>query len=41
VVEEIAAWIKDQKIITSEKFEAYLREIYNRRELRERFPNGF
>lgn len=38
---EIAEWVKDNKSATPEEFEAYLRGVYARPELRARFPNGF
>ncbi len=38
---EIAKWIKERQKLTPEQFEAYLREVYRRPDLRARFPNGF
>ncbi len=38
---EIAAWLKQHGKATAEEFEAYLREVYARPELRARFPNAF
>jgi hypothetical protein len=38
---EIAAWVRKSRDATPEEFEAYLREVYARPELRARFPNGF
>src|SRR5512140_105502 len=38
---EIADWLKDHGEATAEQFEAYLREVYGRQDLQERFPNGF
>jgi len=38
---EIIAWLKKFKDATAEQFEAYLRDLYARPELRARFPNGF
>jgi hypothetical protein len=38
---EIAKWIKEQQKLTPEQFDAYLREVYRRPDLRARFPNGF
>jgi hypothetical protein len=39
--QEIASWIKKEKNLTPERFEAYLRDVYARPEMRSRFPNGF
>jgi hypothetical protein len=39
--EEIANWIEQHGKATVQQFEAYLREVYARPELRLRFPNGF
>ncbi len=39
--DEIAKWVVDRPKLTPEEFEAYLREMYARPELRARFPNGF
>jgi len=38
---EVAAWLDEFRDATAEQFEAYLRELYARPELRARFPNGF
>jgi hypothetical protein len=38
---EIAAWIARNSKATAQQFEAYLRDVYARPELRLRFPNGF
>jgi len=38
---EIAAWLKKFDEATEQEFEAYLRELYARPELRARFPGGF
>ena len=37
---EVMAWIRDNKKATPAQFEAYLRSLYNRPELRARFPAG-
>jgi len=39
--DEIVAWLDTYGKATAEQFEAYLREVYARPELRVRFPNGF
>jgi hypothetical protein len=39
--EEISKWIYDNRKATPENFEAYLRSLYERPELKQRFPNGF
>jgi hypothetical protein len=39
--DEIAAWVGRSRKATPKDFEAYLREVYARPELRARFPNGF
>jgi hypothetical protein len=39
--EEVASWVTSKKDLTPKQFEAYLREVYARPELRARFPNGF
>lgn len=39
--EEIIGWINEHAEATVQQFEAYLREVYARPELRLRFPNGF
>jgi hypothetical protein len=38
---EIADWLDRHGKATAEEFEAFLREVYARPKLRERFPNGF
>ena len=38
---EIATWLRKFGEATEQEFEAYLRELYARPELRVRFPNGF
>ncbi|MBL9005043.1 MAG: hypothetical protein JNJ46_12400 [Myxococcales bacterium] len=38
---EIVDWLKQRPDATPEKFEAHLRSLYERPELRQRFPNGF
>jgi hypothetical protein len=38
---EIVKWLKDHLTATPEEFEAYLRQVYNRPEMRARFPDGF
>jgi len=38
---EIEAWLKKFTQATMKEFEAYLRDLYARPELRARFPNGF
>ena len=40
VDEEIIQWLLKERKATPEQFEKYLREIYNRPEMRQRFPNG-
>jgi hypothetical protein len=37
---EVANWINDHQEATQADFEAYLRELYQRSDLRARFPNG-
>jgi hypothetical protein len=39
--EEVIEWLETRKKATAEQFEKFLREIYNRQEMRERFPDGF
>ena len=39
--DEIARWVRDQQNLTPQQFEAYVRKVYARPELRLRFPNGF
>jgi hypothetical protein len=38
---EVAKWVEDTAEATAQQFEAYLRQVYSRPELLERFPNGF
>jgi hypothetical protein len=38
---EVIRWLDRYKKATQEEFEAFLREIYNRKDMLERFPNGF
>jgi len=40
VDEEVIAWLRREDKATPAQFEKYLREIYNRPEMRKRFPNG-
>ena len=37
---EIVQWIERHKKATPEQFEAYLRRLYNRPDLKKRFPGG-
>ena len=37
---EIVQWIKDNEKATPEEFEDYLRRLYNRPDLKKRFPGG-
>ncbi|MBL9003685.1 MAG: hypothetical protein JNJ46_05525 [Myxococcales bacterium] len=39
--DEIEQWLQRKKQATPEEFEAYLRSLYERPELKQRFPNGF
>ena len=39
--EEISQWLRDHGKATAAEFEKFLREVYSRKELRARFPNGF
>jgi hypothetical protein len=39
--DEIRTWLETHGKATAEQFEAYLRDLYARPELRARFPNGF
>jgi hypothetical protein len=39
--QEIADWLRQRPQATPEKFEAYLRSLYERPELKQRFPQGF
>lgn len=41
VEQEIIKWLEKYDNATPEEFEAFLREIYSRPEMRARFPNGF
>lgn len=41
VDEEVIAWLQRYRNATREEFEAFLRELYSRSGLRERFPHGF
>ncbi len=38
---EVIAWLQRQRNATPKEFEAFLRDLYNRSALRERFPHGF
>jgi hypothetical protein len=38
---EVVQWLKDHRQTTSKQFEAFLRKIYDRPDMRERFPHGF
>jgi hypothetical protein len=38
---EVVSWLERNRNATAEQFMSKLREIYNRKEMRERFPNGF
>jgi len=38
---EVIEWLTNNKRATPEQFMKMLREIYNRRDMRRRFPNGF
>jgi len=41
VDKEVIEWLRREKTATPSQFEKYLRALYNRKDLRERFPNGF
>jgi len=41
VDQEVIEWLESRKNATPEQFEKFLREIYNRPAMRERFPHGF
>ncbi|MFY0575861.1 hypothetical protein ACN28S_17190 [Cystobacter fuscus] len=41
VDDEVVEWLKRTDKATPEEFEAFLRQLYNRPEMRTRFPNGF
>lgn len=38
---EVIAWLRRFPEATRKEFETFLREIYNRPEMRQRFPHGF
>ncbi len=38
---EVIKWLRDHSKATSQQFEAALRKLYSRPDLRARFPNGF
>jgi hypothetical protein len=38
---EVVSWLKARRRTTPKEFEAYLRDIYKRPEMRQRFPHGF
>ncbi|WP_157232310.1 hypothetical protein [Hyalangium minutum] len=38
---EVIRWLRARESATQKEFEAFLREIYNRKDMLERFPNGF
>jgi hypothetical protein len=41
VDKEVIKWLQDRKTATPKQFEQFLRALYNRKDLLERFPNGF
>jgi len=41
VDEEVIGWLRRAKNATPEEFERFLREVYSRPAMRERFPHGF
>jgi hypothetical protein len=41
VDKEVIRWLKDNEEATVKQFEEFLRAIYNRPAMREKFPNGF
>jgi hypothetical protein len=41
VDKEVIAWLANKRKATPEEFMKFLREIYNRPKMRERFPRGF
>jgi len=41
VDEEVIAWLNARRRLTPEQFEAFLRQVYKRPEMLERFPHGF
>jgi hypothetical protein len=38
---EVIRWLRVRENATQKEFEAFLREIYNRKDMLERFPHGF
>ncbi len=38
---EVIQWLRDHETATPTQFMRKLREIYNRKEMLQRFPNGF
>lgn len=38
---EVINWLVKERRATPEQFMKFLRELYNRKDMRERFPNGF
>ncbi len=41
VDKEVIEWLRREKTTTPQQFETYLRALYSRKDLLERFPNGF
>jgi hypothetical protein len=41
VDQEVIRWLQKETTATTKQFEKFLREIYNRPEMRKRFPDGF
>lgn len=41
VDQEVVKWLRDRPMATPKQFMAKLREIYNRKDMLKRFPNGF
>jgi hypothetical protein len=41
VDQEVVEWLRNHEKVTPKQFEDYLRSIYNRPGMRERFPRGF
>jgi hypothetical protein len=41
VDKEIIEWLVKERRATPERFMKFLREIYSRKDMIERFPNGF
>ncbi|WAM25241.1 MULTISPECIES: hypothetical protein [Myxococcus] len=39
--DEVVEWLKRNPKATPTKFEAYLRAVYSRKGLKEKFPEGF